>query len=90
MSTQTERVLERLRKGPLTQLEALNELGVMRLGARILELREAHHHILTENIEVTTVHGTGKAHVARYALIAEHIPRPPAPAFSLAHPEGFA
>ena len=41
--TQTDRVLERLKKAPLTQLEALTELGVMRLGARILELREAGH-----------------------------------------------
>jgi hypothetical protein len=88
--TQTERVLERLRVAQLTQLEALSELGVMRLGARILELRGQRHHILTEDVEVRTVHGSGTARVARYTLIAEHTPHaePPRPAFELAPPPG--
>lgn len=65
--TQTERVLERLRVGPLTQMEALTELGVMRLGARILELREAHT-ITTEMVEVPTRIAGQTATVARYTL----------------------
>ena len=66
--TQTDRVLERLRKSPLTQLEALTELGVMRLGARILELREAGHEIETETVEVATRITGETARVARYRL----------------------
>ena len=66
--TQTDRVLERLKKAPLTQLEALTELGVMRLGARILELREAGHEIETETVEVATRITGETARVARYRL----------------------
>lgn len=66
--TQTDRVLERLKKAPLTQLEALTELGVMRLGARILELREAGHPIETETVEVATRISGETARVARYRL----------------------
>lgn len=66
--TQTDRVLERLRKSPLTQMEALTELGVMRLGARILELREAGHKIETETVEVATRVTGETARVARYRL----------------------
>ena len=67
-ASQTDRVLERLRKAPLTQLEALTELGVMRLGARILELREAGHKIETETVEVATRIAGETARVARYRL----------------------
>lgn len=66
----TDRVLERLKKGPLTQLEALTELGVMRLGARILELRDAGHPIITETVEVATRIAGETARVARYRLIS--------------------
>lgn len=66
--TQTDRVLERLKKAPLTQLEALTDLGVMRLGARILELREAGHAIETETVEVATRITGETARVARYRL----------------------
>lgn len=66
--SQTDRVLERLKKGPLTQLEALTELGVMRLGARVLELRDAGHPIITETVEVATRIAGETARVARYRL----------------------
>lgn len=66
--TQTDRVLERLQRAPLTQMEALTELGVMRLGARILELREAGHKIETETVEVATRISGETARVARYRL----------------------
>ena len=66
--TQTDRVLTRLRAAPLTQMEALTELGVMRLGARILELREAGHKIETETVEVATRIAGQTARVARYRL----------------------
>lgn len=66
--TQTDRVLARLRAAPLTQMEALTELGVMRLGARILELRDAGHKIETETVEVATRVTGETARVARYRL----------------------
>lgn len=68
--TQTERVLDRLQRGPLTQMEALTELGVMRLGARILELRALGHAIATATIEVKTRVTGETAHVAQYRLSA--------------------
>lgn len=38
--TQTERIYEYLKEyGSITALEALRDLGIMRLGARIFELR---------------------------------------------------
>lgn len=51
MKSQTQRVLERLRQWPLTHLEAERELSVMRLAARINELRREHR-IETTMIEV--------------------------------------
>ena len=83
--TQVEKVLARLQEGPLTQMEAISELGCMRLGARVLELRDQGHDIRTTMIEVPARDGA-TAHVARYRL---H-PRPVAPAFELAQPEGRA
>ena len=82
-TTQVEKVLARLQAGTLTQMEAIDELGCMRLGARVLELRDQGYDIRTTMIEVPA-RGGGIAHVARYQL---H-PRPTAPAFELAHPEG--
>lgn len=46
MSTsQTDLVLLALREGPLTQLDALQKHGVMRLSARIYDLRHMGHSI---------------------------------------------
>lgn len=66
--SQTDRVYQRLQRGPLTQLEALTELGVMRLGARILELREQGIPIETEMVEVATRVPGETARVARYSI----------------------
>lgn len=68
MDTQCNQLLERLKRGPITPLEALNELGIMRLGGRIYDLRQAGHLINKEMVEVSTRNG-GKAHVARYMLV---------------------
>jgi len=70
MDTQCNLLLERLKRGPITPLEALNESGIMRLGGRIYDLRQAGHDIRKEMVEVHTRNG-GKAHVARYTLL-EH------------------
>jgi hypothetical protein len=45
--TQTQWVLQRLRLGPLTALEALDGCGCFRLAARIQDLRAAGHTIET-------------------------------------------
>jgi biotin operon repressor len=53
-------VLHRLRRASLTPMQALTELGVMRLAARIKDLREAGY-----NIETTR----GDGGVAIYTLV---------------------
>lgn len=47
--TQTQWVLQRLRLGPLTALEALDGCGCFRLAARIRDLRDAGHPIETRH-----------------------------------------
>lgn len=49
---QCQRVLDRLRVGPLTQSEALNDLGVWRLASRITDLRNAGYIISKQTITV--------------------------------------
>lgn len=61
--TQTEWVLNELRHGPLTAIEALKGCGCFRLAARIKDLREAGHEIETRNLELPN----GK-HIAQYVL----------------------
>lgn len=47
--TQRQRVLERLRKrGPLTTMEAVSEMGILSLPKRIEELRKAGYSISTK------------------------------------------
>lgn len=53
------------RRDTITPMEALTDLGIYRLGARIKELRDAGHLIRTELITVSTRDG-GTAHPARY------------------------
>lgn len=49
--TQTEKILDYMeRHGSITPLEAMNELGVMRLGARIFDLKESGIEIITETV----------------------------------------
>ena len=46
--TQCEQILKHLRtKGLLTPIDALNEYGVFRLAARIKDLREQGHNVVT-------------------------------------------
>jgi hypothetical protein len=61
--TQTERVLERLHNGPLTQLDAYKEIGSTRLAARVEELRKQGHTIVTH-----TINRNGKS-FASYQLV---------------------
>ena len=68
MVTQNEEVLDYLKKhGTITQLEALRELGIMRLASRISDLRKDGNAISRQMIEVRARNGR-KAHVAQYSL----------------------
>lgn len=62
MQRKNARVLARLKRGPLTALQALKELGQMRLAARIHELR-------CEGVSVKrTMVKRGRSRVAVYSL----------------------
>ena len=49
MSQRTE-ILQSLREGPITPLEALDKHGCFRLAARIEELRQAGHQVVTHRV----------------------------------------
>lgn len=64
-----EKLLEWLRSGrTITPLEAMNELGCYRLGARIWDLRREGHTIITEMVETHDRHGE-RCRFARYKMI---------------------
>ena len=66
--TQCDRVLEYLTThNSITPMDALRHLGIMRLGARIWDLKRMGHNIDTGTEEVMTGNG-GTARVARYTL----------------------
>lgn len=49
--TQSEQILNALKEGrSLTPLDALQEFGSMRLGARIYDLKQAGYNIVTEMV----------------------------------------
>jgi len=61
--SQTTAILDMLKRGPVTPLDALQQAGCFRLAARIAELRQQGHDILTETVTTPT----GK-HIASYKL----------------------
>ena len=61
--SQTQQILELLKKGPITGLDALQKANCLRLAARVLELKALGHVITTE-----TVKENGKK-FARYRLV---------------------
>jgi hypothetical protein len=64
---QETKILKHLQKKSLTQLEALNLYGCMRLGARIYDLRNKGYNIKTVKKEYHGKHG--KKMFAEYFLI---------------------
>jgi len=67
-STQCDQILAHLSAGkPITPLQALNEYGCMRLGARIYDLRKTGYTINSQKIEVTDRDGK-KCFVAEYSM----------------------
>ena len=65
--TQNEMVLSWLQKSPIGPMEAMKELGIMRLAARIKDLRDEGHKIDMSWNYVTDRHGEERR-VARYTL----------------------
>ena len=68
LQSQNVAILERLLRGPLTPLEALEDPNIrsFRLGARIYELKREGWPIVTEMVKV------GTKRVARYTLMPRH------------------
>lgn len=63
--SQCEEILNYLRTAPLTPIEALNKFGCLRLAARIKDLKDEGHKIVT-----LTVNKNGKK-FARYVMVKE-------------------
>lgn len=69
---QKERLLEYLKTHVgIVPLEALRELGIYRLAARVADLRRDGYKIETIRREVITSHGE-KSNVAEYRLVKEN------------------
>lgn len=61
---QAEKVLDRLRQGPLSTLQARNELFVMSIAARIFELKQRGFNIVTHYVMA------GGKKIAQYVLLS--------------------
>ena len=67
-ATQAERVLAYIEEfGSITQLEALNDLGCMRLASRISDLKKLGHPI-TSNVEAVKNRYGENCYIKRYSL----------------------
>lgn len=66
---QQKRILEYMKAhGGITAAEAFRDLGVMRLLARIKEMREDGQQIVTQRVESVNRYGE-KVHFARYKAV---------------------
>lgn len=70
VDAQAARLLARLRRGPITALQGLEELGIARTASRVCELRKDGHEIQSEYVKVRDRYGS-KCRVARYYLVKE-------------------
>lgn len=67
-TTQNQRVLDYMQEFQgITQLEALRDLGVMRLASRISDLRRKGYNIVSENVTVLNRYGE-KCRIKKYRL----------------------
>ena len=67
-STQNQRILEYMRKnGSITQVEALRDIGVMRLASRVSDLRRLGYDIASRTEYVNNRYGE-KCRIKRYSL----------------------
>lgn len=66
--TQNERIMDYMKRfGSITQIDALRDLGVMRLASRISDLRSLGHPIISE-VEVVKNRFGENCHIKRYSL----------------------
>ena len=66
--TQNERILDYIAEnGSITQLEALTELGVMRLASRVSDLKRKGYNIVSENVTVKNRYGE-KCCIKKYSV----------------------
>ncbi|MBQ8766585.1 MAG: helix-turn-helix domain-containing protein [Clostridia bacterium] len=69
--TQNQRILNYIEQfGSITQLEALRDLGVMRLASRISDLRKQGHKIVSEVVPVKN-RFEEQCHIKRYRFEEE-------------------
>ncbi|MED5545687.1 MAG: helix-turn-helix domain-containing protein [Pseudomonadota bacterium] len=82
-TTHCDRLLDWFsRRDSITPIEALNDLGIYRLGARIHDLRERGHSIRTERIEHVNRSGNA-SRPARYVYLSPPKSHPSAPPLQL-------
>lgn len=67
-TAQRARLLERLHAGPIDTFTAIRELNIVRPGARINELRDLGHKILTHRLALTDDQGRTHRGMALYYL----------------------
>lgn len=66
--TQNQRILDYIAEfGGITQLEALRDLGCMRLASRISDLRRQGYDIVSERVAVKNRYGE-KCYIKRYSV----------------------
>lgn len=65
--SQNKRLLHRLRNGSVTQIQALGELGILRLASRINDLKNAGYSIAKRTVKVSNRFGE-PCRVAEYSL----------------------
>lgn len=66
--TQNDRIIDYIKRfGSITQIEALQDLGVMRLASRISDLRRLCYPIISDTETVKNRYGE-KCHVKRYRI----------------------
>lgn len=70
--TQNQRILDYIDKhGSITALEAMRDIGCMRLAARIADLKELGYPIVSETVTVDNRYGE-KCHVKKYRMDEEN------------------
>lgn len=70
--TQNNRILEYIAQfGSITQLDALRDLGVMRLASRVSDLRKKGYNIVSTSEEVKNRYGEA-CRIKRYSLGGEN------------------
>ena len=52
MKSQSQEILSMLKRGPVTPMDALREIGCFRLAARVYDLRHSGHKIHTDMVTV--------------------------------------